>query len=597
MRGLVGILLVSGAAASGMRADDVCTAGKCGQSGAGEGDIGSMMQMKAAALQTKGLTVTKVKGAAWGEDLVKDVLAKLNYIFDKPARVVNSIYPQNSKKENPDYECMDITINGNTTEGCSKIQGASPSPEKVLRMGFHDCVKYSDGSGGCDGCMHFKGMFKKYQTTMGRRRKLNGKHLPDYVEFAGDNNNLALTADVLEALYTDPAFPSMCTTCHTLSQSLQQGGQSRADLWALATLLAAQHGFKANEDMCAGKLPADSDNNIQKALAAYGRDYQCSVSTSRRLTFYSGRADCTEMKPDVNDKSKWYRRRAYETDKKEVGGNSHWDGQRLQDFMASDFGFTPRETVAIMGAHSFATFNIVNSMFSYEWKRATGNMLNNEYYQLVALRPHLNKQTKPFAVVGGRGRTSTNETGGLAQSRWMIRRKDFLAGGGPWQWSHQNQRCPYCKYDAEAIKWVVKEPANGGGKYFRSEHCCNECAKSADDTSFDKKCLEWISQDEEALSVDAGLYIDFSFNSDTGKPLGCGLGDSLWKAESPHCEKQQIKNPEDGMAMYQIVEEYADNQQIWATDFIAALEKMLSNGAEPGSLKQEYVFPEVSSLP
>ena len=28
----------------------------------------------------------------------------------------------------------------------------------MLRLGFHDCLKYADGSGGCDGCLNWEGM-------------------------------------------------------------------------------------------------------------------------------------------------------------------------------------------------------------------------------------------------------------------------------------------------------------------------------------------------------------------------------------------------------------------------------------------------------
>ena len=32
------------------------------------------------------------------------------------------------------------------------------SERKALRLGFHDCLKYKDGSGGCDGCLNWEGM-------------------------------------------------------------------------------------------------------------------------------------------------------------------------------------------------------------------------------------------------------------------------------------------------------------------------------------------------------------------------------------------------------------------------------------------------------
>lgn len=41
--------------------------------------------------------------------------------------------------------------------------------------------------------------------------------------------------------------------------------------------------------------------------------------------------------------------------------------------------------------------------------------------------------------------------------------------------------------------------------------------------------------------------------------------------------------------MYKIVEQYADNQNVWIDDFVATLEKMLANGAS--SLREEFSFP------
>ena len=29
---------------------------------------------------------------------------------------------------------------------------------KLLRLIFHDCIPYADGSGGCDGCLNWTGM-------------------------------------------------------------------------------------------------------------------------------------------------------------------------------------------------------------------------------------------------------------------------------------------------------------------------------------------------------------------------------------------------------------------------------------------------------
>ena len=36
--------------------------------------------------------------------------------------------------------------------------GGNYNAAKVLRLTFHDCLKYTDGTGGCDGCLNWKGV-------------------------------------------------------------------------------------------------------------------------------------------------------------------------------------------------------------------------------------------------------------------------------------------------------------------------------------------------------------------------------------------------------------------------------------------------------
>merc|ERR1719331_3045639 len=30
---------------------------------------------------------------------------------------------------------------------------------KLIRLAFHDCIPYEDGTGGCDGCLNWEGMY------------------------------------------------------------------------------------------------------------------------------------------------------------------------------------------------------------------------------------------------------------------------------------------------------------------------------------------------------------------------------------------------------------------------------------------------------
>ena len=86
---------------------------------------------------------------------------------------------------------------------------------KLLRLAFHDCVKYEDGSGGCDGCLNWSGVGVYYQDAP-------GEQLYEDVRFT-DNNGLRPTVEVLEAVYTVPDFPP---SSPVLSRSLKESGNS-----------------------------------------------------------------------------------------------------------------------------------------------------------------------------------------------------------------------------------------------------------------------------------------------------------------------------------------------------------------------------------
>jgi len=519
--------------------------------------------------------------AAWSERLVEDVLNKLYYVFNNPSSVASAW-----ERMHGEYECQKVRPGRDVHPSCSGLTSAiRPDAPKFLRLGFHDCVPYKNSPGGCDACLNLRGVFTKYDMAF---LKDKDNSLDEGVSEAGDNNNLGLTADILEQIYTDRDFPKGATV---LQKSLAKGGQSRADLWALATLAAAQYGMEANNKICSGH-----NKNVARGL---GRQDQCLIKPSRSFVFRWGRRDCdAATKPPLDDNSTFYRRRAYETLDMEQLPSSHANGRTVQQYFEEHFDFSARETVAIMGAHSFGKFHSDTSLFKYDWTRGTKNMMNNEYYRIIALRPHLNKQTKPsWNLVGGPGRSPTNSTGALAKTRWLIRAHKFTAGGGPFQWSHQYKRCPYCLWNDQLGEWEVKEPSNGGSQSFRSVYCCKECEKSPGDSTIDPKCFTWISQDEEALATDAGLYVDFDVDSESGRPLGCSAfrpKSEPWKDEYVDptnrwhlCPKQAHKN------MSNIVEEYADDQNKWAGDFIASLEKMLSRGSFQLS-ETGFTFPALS---
>jgi len=106
-------------------------------------------------------------------------------------------------------------------------------------------------------------------------------------------------------------------------------------------------------------------------------------------------------------------------------------------------------------------------------------------------------------------------------------------------------------------------------------------------------CQRRIQNDETALSVDVGYYLDFDVDAATGRPRGCPsfeskanggkLRNDKWKgSDVVDCEKNSYA-PE-GEPLHQIVEEFADNQEAWFKDFLTAFDKMSNNGYADGEL-------------
>ena len=117
-----------------------------------------------------------------------------------------------------------------------------PSENKILRLVFHDCVRYTDGTGGCDGCLNWSGV---------------GAYAPnpnfeeDFYAFppvnSTDNNGLGDMVEALELIYTTVDWPFQEAS---LAGSLQQLGKSRADLWQFAGLVALERALERANRAC-----------------------------------------------------------------------------------------------------------------------------------------------------------------------------------------------------------------------------------------------------------------------------------------------------------------------------------------------------------
>ena len=77
-------------------------------------------------------------------------------------------------------------------------------------------------------------------------------------------------------------------------------------------------------------------------------------------------------------------------------------------------------------------------------------------------------------------------------------------------------------------------------------------------------CMRYIQNDETALSVDMGYYLDFNVDPETGRPTGCPAFDEdpeYKRTGIADCEKQMYA-PE-GEPLNEIVEDFAESQTNW----------------------------------
>jgi hypothetical protein len=180
----------------------------------------------------------------------------------------------------------------------SMVQANPKLTPAFLRMGFHDCV------GGCDGTSN-NSKARRFPTTFSHKILFVG--CIDLSDPA--NNGLAIPISVLDSVVQQFATPST--------------GLSRADIWALATMVGADvanHGnitqpisFTQN---WFGRVDCESANSV--CLNANGQ----SVSCSERAGPHRAMPSATFNSPAVFS------------------------------YFANNFGFTERQTVTIMGAHT-----------------------------------------------------------------------------------------------------------------------------------------------------------------------------------------------------------------------------------------------------
>jgi len=469
------------------------------------------------------------------------------------------------------------------------------SEATLMRLTFHDCLKYSDGSGGCDGCLNWEGMgfrFKNFMYT-------EDDELPLYAHEPKEktnNNDLSRIVYYLEKIYTTTDWPEAAPS---LTRSLKASGKSRADLWAFAGLVALELSIERANWAC------DHDFNQRMQITLLeGRD-ACDIKLTKPIKFQYGRADC---KPDPTFEF------PYITNEHEEHPKLN-DGIHVIDLMKRDFGMTAKHFIALSGVHSAAPRVLIHTVGTkYTWFSAA--YLSNMYYKMIVNRPtyEWDRGGDPTLVDANQeGWTYLDKSYGdqngqpIASRGWRVScmYEWNTTDGGPCffrptgVWNHDSPIYDP-SYTGEKNVWPCADHIDGtiaDGEIVVKES--NQC--SAAGATFDKNAIQFggkthgaISSwktgwnNQFALGYELGLYYNFTLEGDAHRPAGCpGIDmpvsewqyiaeDTSTQSDVMQCEKSNYA-PE-GEAISDIVEAYADNHDLWAENFLDAWQQMMNNG-------------------
>ena len=411
-----------------------------------------------------------------------------------------------------------------------------------------------------------------------------------------NNNGLGYTVEILEEIYTNPNFPA--NLAPALEVSLKDSGKSRADLWAFAAITAVEYGIETNNAVCDGTFDNDKDSPKAQCNQEKGEAH-CKVNVPEGgLKFQTGRKDCTEF----GDKP-------YKATKPENHPSPVGSGNMTAEFFHQDFGFTTRETAAILGAHTMGRFHSEISLFRYVWTTSGTESFNNHYYKNIVLEDRYAFDDTSCVPLG-------DAEGRKPKTRWLARVREKTKNGGPVAWIHENYRGPNCVSKSMAEKDLQ----------FDWDLCCNgqEMVPDADlmedDPDVNEGCERFAMNfglDEQAMSAELGLYLNFDVDEE-GVPFGCS-GLEYFKRENwfqrnnilttsakpkdgvknpnpkrpkkdfeevgVECPKNTLAIPEGSTPVYQVFEEYAQDQDKWVQDFLPTYQKMLANGYADGDLE------------
>ena len=483
--------------------------------------------------------------------------------------------------------------------------GMRPVSEMSLfQLAFHDCFAYTDGTGGCDGCINWHGMDTDPPSPFpGVEERYCQHQFPK--QDKTDNNGLDRLVEYLEKIYTEPKWPPNTLS---LEKSLKASGKSRADLWQFAASVALERTIERSNHGCRydyfQRQQVPLLENKGKGFA-YGV-WKCKIKLNKPIKFQFGRADC------VTNLDK-----PYKAEKEEVHSNPHANADEILENVKRDLNMSATDLVALISIHGMIhPFGQGAIGTKYTWM-GSGPNLSNMFYKILANRPtydirgSVGFDMKSNSASGHNLHPwSVGDENGDPVAMWGMRvscsdcwNTDQLWAGGPCHWRPTMTTAP----DAPNRQKVMRDCYGGlDENHKRVKNTKKSFCKKAnieftsEGVQIGKTNPMHIDKNPTAgwsnmfmLNFEAGLYKKFDIDPVAFRGTGCeGINlqraDEMWQdgwtgvnavTTSPvnQCNVTDVKDEHD-YPIHKIVEEFADDHDVWASAFLDAWKRMQATG-------------------
>ena len=473
----------------------------------------------------------------------------------------------------------------NTYSRADKVQ--APTTRKLLQLAFHDCLKNVDADGnhfgGCDGCLNWEGMDFMNDVPKGHM-SATSPVWPSYraepIKYKTNNNKLSTTAMALEMIYTDPSWPPGTTK---MASSLRSTGKSRADLWQLAANTALEIEITKANYGCSH--PA----SYQQMVAALEGKEKCLWKLQQPVPFKYGRADC------VRDTSKAATEFPFEATNKESHSNPFGQGDWVLKDLKRDFDMPARQSIALMSVHALPP-GVHNKQLEIQYRWPGNPYLSNNYFKILASRPLYNlfqgldlgrplSSTRP--LVGDEfGRPLSREVQGdfsIEMRNWW---NTSLPDSGPW-FFHPMLADGEVEDVSLRPRWPCFDFNHTTKAYERPWWVGDSCANATINeetgvqTGGPYQNFPKTAGFTFYLPYEMSFVMNFTVDAEN-HPRGCNIPEVFPELSSEGgeeakqkvtstplmCGRTSFKLEGEDQTSADIVEEFADDHEVWADAFI-----------------------------